>query len=390
FLRTGSFDHLYTHNDDGTYAYGRKDATGAAVVAVNQSEFLRSLTIDLAGYVPEGTELTDALSGGTYTVTDGQVTVSLGGRWGSILITPPGIDLTPPDAPDDLDAAERDGAVDLDWNAVAGAAGYYVYRSPVTGGGYERLSDLPLTSPAFTDDTVVNGRTYYYVVTAVDELGNESGRSNEASALPHMIIGWANLQHPPTIDHTISALNPTDNIYGQVWIDGHTYLPGPTEGLNAQVGFGPDGSDPDGNPDWIWVDAVFNTDAGNNDEFMGQLLPEAVGTYDYAFRYSTTGGLAWLYADLDGTGNGYDPGQAGDLTVTPSEDTTPPAAPANLHLVEASPSFVHLAWDAVPDADLYRYEVYRREASSGPYGRWPTSRPRRLGTPTWAWSATRP
>ncbi len=367
FLRTGSFDRLYTHNDDETYAYGRKDDTGAAIVAINRSEYGRSLSIDLAGYVPEGTVLTDALVGGTYTVSGGQVAVSLGGRWGAILITPPGTDLTPPDAPDGLDAAVGDGSVDLTWDAVPGAAGYFVYRSPVTGGGYERLTLEPLADLAFRDDTVANGSLYYYVVTAVDHKGNESARSNEVSALPHMIIGWANLQWPPTIVHTISALDPTENIYGQVWIDGHTYLPGATEGLIAQVGFGPDGSDPDGNPEWTWVNAVFNVDAGNNDEFRGQLLPEAVGTYDYAYRYSATGGEDWLYADLDGTGNGYDPAQAGDLTVLPSGDTIPPTAPANLRLAEASPSFITLAWDPVLDADLYRYEIYRGDASGGPY-----------------------
>jgi glycosidase len=369
FLRTGSYDRLYTHNDDGTYAYGRKDASGAAVVAVNRDTAAHDLAIDLNGYVPEGTVLTDGLNGGTYTVSGGQVVVSVAGRWGAILITPPGTDLTPPEAPTGLSATEGDGSVALAWNPVAGAAGYYVYRSPVSGGGYERLSDTPLADTAYTDNTVVNGRLYYYVVTAVDAAGNESARSHEAEALPHLIIGWANLQWPPSIVHTISALNPTENIYGQVWIDGHTNEPGPTEGLMAQVGYGPDGSYPDGNPDWIWVDAVFNVDAGNNDEFMGQLLPEAVGTYDYAYRYSTTGGLVWLYADLDGTGNGYDPAQAGDLVVNPSNDTTPPEVPANLHLVEASPSFIHLAWDAVPDADLYRYEVYRGDAAGGPYAK---------------------
>ncbi len=68
FLRTGSFDRLYTHNDDGTYAYGRKDPSGAAVVAVNKSAETRSLTIDLTGYVPEGTTLHDALNPGSYKV----------------------------------------------------------------------------------------------------------------------------------------------------------------------------------------------------------------------------------------------------------------------------------------------------------------------------------
>jgi glycosidase len=367
FLRTGSFDRLYTHNEDGTYAYGRKDLSGAAVVAVNRDTVAHELTIPLGGYIPEGTVLTDALNGGTHTVSGGQVTIDVLGRWGAVLVTPPGTDLTPPEPPTGLTAAEGDGRVDLAWDAVPGAVGYYVYRSPVTGGGYARLNDTSLGGTSYTDHTVVNGRRYYYVVTAVGGAGNESGWSNEAEALPHLLIGWANLQWPTSITHPISALNPTDNIYGQVWIDGHTYLAGPTEGLLAQVGYGPDGSNPDGNPDWIWVDAVFNVDAGNNDEFMGQLLPEAVGTNDYAYRYSTTGGLYWLYADLDGTGNGYDPAQAGDLTVTPSEDTTPPAVPADLRLVEASPSFIHLAWDPVPDADLYRYEVYRGDATGGPY-----------------------
>jgi glycosidase len=368
FLRTGSFDRLYTHNDDGAYAYGRKDATGAAVVAINRDTAAHGLTIGLAGYIPDGTVLTDALSGGTYTVEEGQISVVLDGRWGSILITPPGTDLTPPEAPAGLIVTgEGDSFVDLTWDAVPGAAGYHVYRSPVSGGGYERLNTEPLAYLAFFDNAVTNGRLYYYVVTAVDHLGNESGRSNEASALPHLIIGWANLQWPPSIEHTISALNPTESIYGQVWIDVHTVLPGPTEGLIAQIGFGPDGSNPDGSGDWIWVDAAFNVDIGNNDEFAGQLLPEAVGTYDYAYRYSTTGGFSWLYADLDGTGNGYDPAQAGSLTVLASGDITPPAAPANLHLVEASPSFIQLAWDAVPDADLYRYEVYRGDAAGGPY-----------------------
>ena len=369
FLRTGSFDRLYTHNDDGTYAYGRKNLTGAAVVAVNRSEYARQLTIDLTGYVPEGTKLTDALSGGTYTVTGGTITVGLEGRWGSILITPRGIDLTPPDAPEGLLSAAGDAFVDLSWDKVSGQVGYYVYRSLVSGGGYERLNAEPQADQAFHDDTVANGRLYYYVVTAVDMRGNESGRSYEVSALPHMTIGWANLQWPYAILHTISALSPTENIYGQVWIDGHTTLPGATDGLIAQVGFGPDGSYPEGNAEWAWVDAAFNVDAGDNDEFMGQLLPETVGAYDYAYRYSTTGGLFWLYADIDGTGNGYDPAQAGDLTVLPSGDATPPAVPIELHLVEASPSFISLAWDPVLDADVYRYEVYRSDAAGGPYAK---------------------
>ncbi|MBZ5547413.1 MAG: hypothetical protein LAO22_05535 [Acidobacteriia bacterium] len=38
-------------------------------------------------------------------------------------------------------------------------------------------------STAFTDNSVTAGQTYYYVVTAVDASSNESGYSNETSAV---------------------------------------------------------------------------------------------------------------------------------------------------------------------------------------------------------------
>jgi glycosidase len=118
FLRTGSMDALYTSNQDGTFAYGRKDASGAAVVVVNRDSTAHALIINLTGYIPEGTVLTDALNGGTFIVTDGQITVSVEGRWGGILVTPAGTDLTPPEPPMGLAVmAEGDGTVGLAWTA---------------------------------------------------------------------------------------------------------------------------------------------------------------------------------------------------------------------------------------------------------------------------------
>jgi hypothetical protein len=161
--------------------------------------------------------------------------------------------------------------------------------------------------------------------------------------------------------HVISAVARTDDAYGQVWIDGVTNQPGPTEGLRAQLGHGPDGSDPSG-PGWTWVEASFNVDAGNNDEFVASLLPEAVGTFDYAYRYTTTNGRDWLYADLDGIP--YSSAQAGNLTVLSSGDVTAPAVPSGLRVLSASPSGIELAWDAVTgDASLYGYEVRRDGAT---------------------------
>lgn len=135
-----------------------------------------------------------------------------------------------------------------------------------------------------------------------------------------LVIGWANLQWPPTLSTEVGTT--TEFTYGQVWIDGVTSLPGPTPGLMAQAGFGPEGTDPEGNPDWVWVDAAFNVDAGNNDEFFVQLLPTEAGVFDYLYRYSVTGGAVWLYADLDGpVPAGGMPPNPGKLTVIPEPRT---------------------------------------------------------------------
>jgi glycosidase/fibronectin type 3 domain-containing protein len=370
-LVDGDFRVLLADDAARTLAYARKAGDSAALVVLNVGDGSQTVAVPVAGLVPEGTTLTQAYAVGSATgvgpVAGGKATVTLGARSGVVVRTV-GADLTGPAAPSGLAATEAYGKVDLSWSAVGGAAGYNVYRSPLSGGGRVKVNGAPVSGTTFADTGVQNGRTYYYVVRALDEHGNESASSNEVSALPHAVIGWANLQWPPSITHTISAVNRTATIYGQVWIDGLTNQPGQAPGLLAQVGFGPDGSNPDGNAAWAWVDATFNVDVGNNDEFKGSLLPDAVGTYDYAYRYSTTDGRDWVYADLDGSTNGYSAAQAGALTVVSSGDTTAPATPAGLHVVTASPGGIELAWNAVAgDPSLYGYEVRRSGGAGGPY-----------------------
>jgi len=211
-----------------------------------------------------------------------------------------------------------------------------------------------------------NADTAFVVVRALDAVGNASADSNEVSGIPHQTIGWANLQWPPAMSHTIDVVNRTDNAYGQVWIDGVTNQAGATPNLRAQLGFGPMGSNPAGNAAWSWIDATFNVDAGNNDEFAASMLPTAVGSYDYVYRYSTTAGREWLYADLNGPiPGGALPPNPGHLTVNSTGDLTPPAAPTGLSVISASPAGIELDWDAVADAALY--EVGRADGSGGPY-----------------------
>jgi hypothetical protein len=72
--------------------------------------------------------------------------------------------------------------VALTWNVSSSVAGFNVYRSTTSGGGYVKINGSLVPSMNYTDSAVQNGATYFYVTTAVDGSGNESTFSNEASA----------------------------------------------------------------------------------------------------------------------------------------------------------------------------------------------------------------
>ena len=369
-LTAGELRMLLADDSTGVVAYGRKTTSQAAVIVVNRGDADETVSIPVAGYLPDGISLDDAYavgSAGPASVADGGISVAIGAKSAVILLSGQ-VDLEPPVAPSGLEITdEGDSTVSLSWNSVPGAAGYVLYRSPVGGGGWVEIASLGDTN--YTDTGLGNGAPIHYVVRASDAAGNESADSNEVEALPHYTIGWANLQWPPTMNHTISVVNRTDTAYGQVWIDGVTNQPGPSPTLEAQLGYGPTGSDAAGNADWTWVEASFNVDVGNNDEFRASLLPEVVGSFDYVFRYSTTGGRDWLYADQNGPiAAGTPPPNPGKLTVDSSGDTTAPATPTGLNVVSASPAGVDLEWGSVGgDASLYGYEVLRSDTPGGPY-----------------------
>jgi subtilisin family serine protease/subtilase family serine protease len=86
--------------------------------------------------------------------------------------------LTPPV----LTALAGDSRVTLSWTGASGATRFSVRRSTSPGGPYAPLAaDIKLRS--YVDTSVVNGTTYYYVVSATNRAGS-SGDSNEAAATP--------------------------------------------------------------------------------------------------------------------------------------------------------------------------------------------------------------
>lgn len=86
-----------------------------------------------------------------------------------------------PKAPGNLKAVPGDAQVSLTWSKSSGADSYTVKRAETSGGPYTNVATISETS--YVDLDVVNDTTYYYVVSAANEVGS-SPDSVEVSAKP--------------------------------------------------------------------------------------------------------------------------------------------------------------------------------------------------------------
>jgi beta-galactosidase len=85
-----------------------------------------------------------------------------------------------PTVPTGVTTTRGDTQVTLNWVGASGAASYNVKRG-TSGGSYPTITNVTTTSLVVTG--LVNGTTYYFVVSALNTIG-ESGNSSEVNATP--------------------------------------------------------------------------------------------------------------------------------------------------------------------------------------------------------------
>ena len=125
----------------------------------------------------------DSLAGTFATVNGlpGAWTIDYAYNSGTAIALVPPTPTTPPLPPGGLTASSVNGIVKLTWNPSPGAAGYQLKRALVSGGPYALITSTQAKS--YDDTQVTIGVRYYYVVSAVNTVG-EGANSTEASALP--------------------------------------------------------------------------------------------------------------------------------------------------------------------------------------------------------------
>jgi len=147
----------------------------AATVTLSGAAAATAITDGAGNYMFTG------LGNGTYTVTPTNVGFAFAPATQSVTVSSAnvsGVNFTA--------SAQVTHSVALTWiaSSTPTVTGYNVYRSTVSGTAYAKINSSLVLAPlvSYTDATVLNSTTYYYVTTSVDASGVESAFSNEALA----------------------------------------------------------------------------------------------------------------------------------------------------------------------------------------------------------------
>ena len=89
---------------------------------------------------------------------------------------------TVPGAPTGVSAAGGTNQVTISWSTVAGASSYNLYRSTTSGVTTTSGTKIAGTTSPYTNTGLAAGTTYYYIVTAINSVG-ESSASTQVSAV---------------------------------------------------------------------------------------------------------------------------------------------------------------------------------------------------------------
>ncbi len=270
---------------------------------------------------PTATSYTDtSLANGTtyYYVVSAANSAGEGADSGEVGATPQA-PVVPPLAPGNLLATAGNAQASLTWSASSGATSYNVKRAAIDGGPYTPIAVS--TSTAFTDTPLINGPTYYYVVSAANSAG-EGANSVQVSATPQTPVV------PPSPPGNLTA----------------------TAG-NAQASLS-----------WSASSGATSYNVKRATTNGGPYTPIATPTATSYTDTSASNGTTYYYvvSAVNAAGEGADSGQVGATPQSPP----PPSPPGNL-LATAGNAQVALTWSASSGATSYN--VKRATINGGPY-----------------------
>ncbi|WP_416147562.1 hypothetical protein ACM26V_15145 [Salipaludibacillus sp. HK11] len=168
---------------DGNYEFKADIPNGEYFVRIIAGD---TIAFNRSSFIVEGENLGNVTSGAgsfgvlthTVNITDGQLNVEIGenGRINGLEI----MTLTEISSLEVSDLSFSPETVHLSWDEDSSAASFNVYRKEEGQDSFTLIGNT--TEASFDDEDVQLGHTYTYAVTAVNEFGVESPRSNEVTA----------------------------------------------------------------------------------------------------------------------------------------------------------------------------------------------------------------
>jgi len=217
--------------------------------------------------------------------------------------------------------------LDISWNAVGGdVAGYRIYRNSTVSAWVLLVTT---TNTYYNDTGLVNGRTYYYMISAYDEVPNYGQNSTIASGTPQDTVA----------PNPVSIISVTPVATGnQLIITWTSSNSSDVEGYNlynATSEFGP-------------YTLLIST-------------PKTQTSYTHSGLID--GQVYWYkVAPIDEVPN---EGQNSTAVNGTPQDTVPPAQVTGLVVTNPTTGkTLDLSWNAVSDPDLAGYRIYRRNSTS--------------------------
>ena len=122
----------------------------------------------------------------------------------------------PPAVPTGLTIDSRTTGLFLNWDNVSGAAGYNVYRSSSSGGGFTQINSSLLSVSEYNDAAAPTNVVSFYEVRAVDGGGIESGPATaNAKRSAIVLVGLAANQGS---SKTVKINKPTGTVSGDLML----------------------------------------------------------------------------------------------------------------------------------------------------------------------------
>ncbi len=239
------------------------------------------------------------------------------------------------------------------------AAGGTLVR--IEGAGFDEGSSVSIGTASCTSVTFLSSAELYCTapqgVSGVAELVVTGGEDSATAAYTYLEddVDTGSTEEPTTTISSCTLDSPAsmvaqDGDYGEVLLASVTILgrtPGESEapGVEGEIGFGPNDSDPSR---WEWSSFSYNASVGDADQYEGGFFVEGVGAYEYSARFRVDHG-AWTTCEL--ASGGY-----GQLTATP------PSVPVD---------YCHMQWpcslslDSGAESETVYAWIYQDGASPG-------------------------